>query len=65
MKRIFLFAAILFSLTAMAQMPVITFDKTNAWTLPVVDGEGIFMGFVRKSHVLTNYRKTLADFSDE
>lgn len=44
---------------------LITFDKTNAWTLPVVDGEGIFMGFVRKSHVLTNYRKTLADFSDE
>ena len=36
---------------------LITFDKTNAWTLPVVDGEGIFMGFVRKSHVLTNYRK--------
>lgn len=29
MKRIFLFAAILFSLTAMAQMPVITFDKTT------------------------------------
>lgn len=29
MKRIILFAAILFSLTAMAQMPVITFDKTT------------------------------------
>lgn len=44
---------------------IIMFDKTNAWTLPVVDGEGTFMGFIRKSHVLTNYRKTMADLSDD
>lgn len=44
---------------------ILTFDKTNAWTLPVVDGEGTFMGFIRKSHVLMNYRKTMADLSDD
>ena len=27
---------------------VMTFDKTGMWTLPVVDTEGIFMGFIRK-----------------
>ncbi len=44
---------------------LLTFDKTQAWTLPVVDSEGTFKGFVRKSHVLTLYRKTMADLSDE
>ena len=44
---------------------LLTFDKTKAWTLPVVDTEGTFMGFIRKSHVLTLYRKTMADLSDD
>ena len=44
---------------------LLTFDKTGAWILPVVDADGIFMGFVRKSHVLTNYRNTMADLSDD
>ena len=44
---------------------LLTLDKTQAWTLPVVDTEGTFMGFIRKSHVLTLYRKTLADLSDD
>lgn len=44
---------------------VITFDKTHAWTLPVVDAEGIFMGFIRKSRVMANYRQTMADLSDD
>lgn len=43
---------------------LLTFDKTKAWTLPVVDFEGTFIGFIRKSHVLNLYRKTLADLSD-
>ena len=30
---------------------LLTLDKTQAWTLPVVDTEGTFMGFIRKSHV--------------
>ncbi len=44
---------------------VATFDKTKAWTLPVVDAEGVFMGFIRKSKVFTNYRQMLADLSDD
>ena len=41
------------------------FDKTGAWTLPVVDEDGIFVGFIRKSTVLTVYRQVLADFSND
>ena len=44
---------------------VATFDKTNAWTLPVVDDDGVFVGFIRKSKVFTNYRQLLADLSDD
>jgi CIC family chloride channel protein len=44
---------------------VTTFDNTHAWTLPVVDDEGIFVGFIRKSAVLTVYRQMLADFSTD
>lgn len=44
---------------------VSVFDKTGAWTLPVVDEEGIFVGFIRKSSVLTVYRQVLADFSND
>ena len=42
---------------------VSVFDRTRAWTLPVVDGQGVFMGFIRKSTVLTVYRQVLTDFS--
>ena len=44
---------------------LLTFDKTGAWILPVVDMDGIFMGFVRKSHVLTLYRKMVANLSND
>jgi len=44
---------------------VSTFDRTHAWTLPVVDEEGLFIGFIRKSSVLTVYRQLLADFSTD
>ncbi len=44
---------------------VSVFDKTGAWTLPVVDVEGVFVGFIRKSSVLTVYRQVLADFSND
>lgn len=44
---------------------VSVFDKTGAWTLPVVDEEGVFVGFIRKSSVLTVYRQVLADFSND
>ena len=44
---------------------VTTFDNTHAWTLPVVDDEGVFVGFIRKSSVLTVYRQMLADLSTD
>lgn len=44
---------------------VSVFDKTRAWTLPVVDAGGQFVGFIRKSSVLTVYRQMLADFSTD
>ena len=47
------------------EVVVSVFDRTGAWTLPVVDEEGIFIGFIRKSTVLTVYRQVLADFSND
>ncbi len=44
---------------------VSVFDRTRAWTLPVVDGQGVFVGFIRKSTILTHYRQVLADFSQD
>jgi hypothetical protein len=32
------------------------FDDTNAWSLPVADGE-IFVGMISKSQLLNAYRK--------
>ena len=44
---------------------VSVFDRTGAWTLPVVDADNLFVGFIRKSTVLTVYRQVLADFSND
>ena len=44
---------------------VSVFDRTHAWTLPVVNADGLFVGFIRKSSVLTVYRQMLADFSND
>ena len=41
------------------------FERTAAWTLPVVDVEGVFRGFVRKSRIFTTYRQLLADLSED
>ncbi len=41
------------------------FEQTGAWTLPVVDSEGRFVGFIRKSRVFTMYRQMLADISND
>lgn len=45
------------------QMNVIMdlFDKTKAWNLPVVENDGVYLGFVSKSSILNNYRKVLVD----
>ena len=41
------------------------FDHTGAWTLPVVKTDGEFVGFIRKSTVLSVYRQLLSDFSTD
>jgi CIC family chloride channel protein len=42
-----------------------TFDRTNAWNLPVTDKEGCFIGFIRKGTVLSTYRRILTDYSQD
>lgn len=41
-----------------------TFDKTNAWNLPVVD-KGKYVGFVSKSKIFNSYRQVLKHFLDD
>ena len=41
------------------------FEQTEAWNLPVVDSEGTFVGFIRKSSVLAVYRQMMADYSTD
>ena len=41
-----------------------TFDKTNAWNLPVVC-EGKYIGFVSKSKIFNSYRRVLRHYSDD
>ena len=47
------------------EVVVSAFDKTKAWTLPVVDDEGVFVGFIRRSHVFATYRAMMQDLSEE
>ncbi len=47
------------------EVVVKVFEKTRAWTLPVVDDDGRFVGFIRKSRVAVMYRKMMADNSNE
>lgn len=42
-----------------------TFDRTKAWNLPVTDDDGVFVGFIRKSTLLSVYRKIISDFSQD
>lgn len=41
------------------------FDSTKFWSLPVVDSDGIFVGFIRRSHVTALYRNMMQDLSEE
>lgn len=41
-----------------------TFDHTNAWNLPVVDGDK-YLGFVSKSKIFNSYREVLRNYSDD
>jgi len=38
------------------------FDETGAWNLPVID-EGVYVGFISKSSIFSNYRNKLMDYS--
>lgn len=37
------------------------FDKTKAWNLPVVDKDGVYLGFISKSNILDVYRGVLVE----
>jgi len=39
------------------------FDETKAWNLPVVDENGLYIGFISRSGLFNSYRKTLVDFT--
>ncbi len=41
------------------------FDDTNAWNLPVVDELGIYIGFISKSAIFSNYRNQLISMNSE
>lgn len=41
------------------------FDKYNAHQLPVMDEEGHLYGYISRSHLLSQYRKMVADMSNE
>ncbi|MDR0828724.1 MAG: chloride channel protein [Prevotellaceae bacterium] len=41
------------------------FENTHAWNLPVIDENGIYIGFVSKSKIFNSYRKVLGEFSDD
>ncbi len=41
------------------------FDETGAWNLPVVDGDGRYIGMVSKSKMLNTYRQMMVDLSAE
>jgi len=38
-----------------------SFDETKAWNLPVVDENGVYLGFISKSNILDVYREVLAE----
>lgn len=42
-----------------------TFDDTGAWNLPVVDPEGLYVGFVSKSKIFNSYRRVLRHYSED
>jgi chloride channel protein, CIC family len=41
------------------------FDTTNSWNLPVVDVDDVYVGFISKSNIFSNYREQLKMMQDE
>ena len=42
-----------------------TFDRTHAQWLPVLDEENRLMGYISRERLYTQYRKMVADMSEE
>ena len=57
-------AAILSSQTTMAQV-MRTFDRTHSDWLPVVDADNHFEGYISRQRLFTQYRKMVADMSED
>lgn len=41
------------------------FDRTGAWNLPVVDAQGVYVGFVSKSKIFNSYRRVLRHYCED
>lgn len=41
------------------------FERSRAWNLPVVDKNGVYLGFVSKSSILNAYRQQLVEISQD
>ncbi|MDO4497432.1 MAG: CBS domain-containing protein, partial [Bacteroidales bacterium] len=41
------------------------FDNTNAWSLPLIDKSGKYIGMLSRNHIYNNYRSVLKTFSED
>ncbi|MBQ0056974.1 MAG: chloride channel protein [Bacteroidales bacterium] len=41
------------------------FDNTNAWSLPLIDQTGQYIGMLSKQHIFNTYRSVLKTFSED
>ena len=41
------------------------FDRTDAWRLPVLTGDDIYLGFISKSRILMAYREELKEITSQ
>jgi CIC family chloride channel protein len=41
------------------------FDTTGAWTLPVIDNQGKYVGMMSRQHLYETYRALLKQFSED
>jgi len=44
---------------------MLKFDRTEAWRLPVITQEGIYLGFISRSRLLTAYRQELKHITED
>ena len=41
------------------------FDSTDAWTLPVIDQQGKYLGMLSRQNIYATYRRLLLEFSED